>query len=110
MLKWEELNPKDAQDIQRYDTYLRGVLSSLLGVFKQASPEQWAAFSLQFVDPPLATLADDSVVPNSTGLAGSKDLTAGEFKELQAMSRALVQLAIDNFPLIVKAIGVNGSK
>jgi len=108
MLQWDDLNPKDAADIQRYDTYLRGILSSLFGVFRQASPEQWSAFSAMSVDPALAALDDMAIVPNSTGLAGAKDLTAGEFKQLQAMSRGLVQLAIDNLPLVVKAIGING--
>jgi len=109
-MEYDDLTTEQKADIQRYDTYLRGVLSSLLGVFKQASPEQWAAFSAMSVDPVLATLDDSAIVPNSTGLAGAKDLTAAEFKQLQVMSRGLVKLAQDNLPLVVKAIGINGSK
>lgn len=101
-------NPEAAADLASYDTYLRGVLSSLFHVFRDAQPERWGAFAAASVDPVLATLDDSTTVPNSTGLAGAKPLTAAEFRQLQAMSRQLVQLALDNVSLIVKAIGING--
>jgi hypothetical protein len=61
------------------------------------------------VDPLLAELDPAAVIPNSTGLAGAKPMTAAEFLALQAMARGLVTLAEANVAVIVKAIGINGT-
>jgi hypothetical protein len=56
----------------------------------------------------MMNLDPSAIIPNSTGLAGAKDLTAAEFVALQTMARQLVDLANLQLPLIVKAIGING--
>jgi hypothetical protein len=109
-MEYDDLTAEQKADIARYDTFLRGMISSLFALYKAAGPSQWEAFAKSSVDVPLATLDATEIIPNSTGLAGSKDLTAAEFTALQTMARGLVALANEQLPLIVKAIGINGGK
>lgn len=108
-MKYIDLTAEQKADIARYDTFLRGMISSLFGLYKQAAPAQWEAFAKSSVDEAVKELDPTAIIPNSTGLAGAKDLTAAEFTALQTMARGLVSLANEQLPLIVKAIGINGS-
>ena len=109
-MNFEKLTAEQQADIERYDTFLRGMISRLFALYKSAGPAQWEAFAKSSVDGPLKSLDPTAIVPNSTGFSGAKDMTAAEFVALQTMARGLVKLADDNLALIVKAIGVNGTK
>ena len=80
-------NPEAAADLASYDTYLRGVLSSLFHVFRDAQPERWGAFAAASVDPVLATLEEwvrgggRLVV---TGPSGTREGTSGMFKRRES--------------------------
>lgn len=106
-MKYEELSAIQRADLAAYDRYLRGVFSSLAAIARQADPDQWAAFAAANVDPLLAQLADEAAIPNATGLGGAKELTAAEFRRLQAIGRALLASLADERALLVKAVGVN---
>jgi len=106
-MAYADFTDEQKTDIALYDTYLRGVFSSLANIAKTADVDQWYAFATVNVDPLIAGLDDADAIPNSTGLGGAKDMTVSEFKTLQVIARQLTTLNTANRDLLVKAVGVN---
>ena len=79
-------------------------------LYKDADVVRWVTFASANCDPQTAAIADTEIIPNSTGLTGAKDLTAAEFKTLQAIGVQLMGIAQTNIALIVKAIGINAGQ
>lgn len=110
MATFAEKTAEEQAAIQEYDKFLRGVTSSLMALMQKSNAtvmEQWAASN---VDPALATLDDAEVIPRTTGLAGTVDMTAAELKGLQAIIRGLTATAGANLGLVVKAVGINNGQ
>ena len=102
---YDELTDDQKTDIERYDVFMRGTISSLMHLHRQADPQVWRQWADENIDPWLAGLTGD--VPNHTNLGGATEMSADEFRGLQTILRGLTTIANDNLALIVKAVGVN---
>ena len=107
MALYNDLTNEEKQNIGRYDTFMRGVTSSLMNLHKNSDPSVWNQFAMDNVDSVVASLNSGEIIPNNTGLGGAKDLTKEEFLTLQGIIRTLSTTADDNIGLIVKSVGVN---
>jgi hypothetical protein len=101
----DQLTDDQKQDLAAYDRYLRGVMSSLAGIARQADIAAWNQFAQTNVDPWLAGLEGE--IPTDSGLGQAKALSAAEFRQLQALARQLAALLEENRALLVKTVGVN---
>jgi hypothetical protein len=104
-MTFDQLTPAQQQDFQHYDKFMRGMISSLMALHRDADPMIWRQFAEEKIDTLLSQLTGD--VPNSTDLAGASDLSVQEFTTLQTILRGLTTTAADNLSTIVKAVGVN---
>jgi hypothetical protein len=104
---YEQLTDEQKQDLATYDRYLRGVMSSLAGVARQADIATWNQFAQTNIDPWLPGLDAASGIPTDSGLGQAKTLTAAEFRDLQALARQLAGMLDANRALLVKSVGVN---
>ena len=102
-----QLSEEERLALSQYDSYMRLTLSKMMLLFRDANVLVMQQFALDNVDATLILMDGKDEVPNSTGLAGAKPLTVDEFAKLREMLHALVVMAGQNMPLIVKAIGVN---
>ena len=107
MAKWDELTDEQRQDIQTYDSKIRGAASGLSKMAVQSNPVALNSFAEANVDPYVSTLDPGEIIPHTTGLADAKDLTVEEFLALQHLARTVTVLLSDNIDLITKAVGVN---
>lgn len=107
----DSLDAAEKDDIQQYDRFVRGVISSLVAVAKTSNPSLWQKFAETRVDPALAKLADSDVIPKhpEMGLTGAADLTKQEMVALQTLVRSLLTDQQTNLGLIVKAVGINAN-
>ena len=106
-MKFSELDPEEQQNLQMYDAFVRGVLSTFMDLMKNADATVWTQFSKTDVEPALHKLGDRDEIPRISGHAGAQDLTKLELQALQNIVRSVVGTSQQNFALIVKAIGVN---
>ena len=56
---------------------------------------------------PLAALITEGLIPNPTNYAGCQALSKSEVNALRTLANAIHTLVINNYDLIVKAIGLN---
>jgi hypothetical protein len=104
---YDHLTNEQKQGLAAYDRYLRGVMSSLAAVARQADIANWSQFAQANVDPVLALLDPGTEIPTDSGLAEAKPLTLEELTGLQSLARQLSQMLETNRALLVKAVGVN---
>lgn len=107
MATYDSLTVEQKADLGRYDTFLRGVFSSLAHLAAEADGPTWNQFAVDNVDAVVDSLDPGERIPSSTGLAGAKPLTKEEFQTLQQIARGLMGTQEESRPLLVKAVGVN---
>lgn len=108
MTTYDSLTAQEKEDFSEYDKFMRGVASSLTRLARTADPSTWNQFAVDYIDTALAALDDNEVIPNSTNLAGARDLTVSEWRILQGLLRTLTGTQTTHKALLVKAAGVNG--
>lgn len=107
-MKYTELSEEQRQDIATYAGGIAGLMSALCGVAKTVSPTTHA-WSLQHIDPALASLDAGEKIPNPTALAGAKSISVEELIVIRDMSRGLLALLQDpaKQAALSKLIGIN---
>lgn len=103
----QDLTDEQLADIATYDTYARGLLSTLMKVYRDSDAQTMSLWALSNVSPNIESLNDGEIITNSTGLAGAKSLTKEEFAQMMTLLKSLSDIAVSNISLIVKAIGIN---
>lgn len=107
MATYAELSDDEKAILATEDAYLRGVMSSLMALRRQADADLRTVWAEVNVLPIMEKLDGKEVLPKNTGLAGTSDFTAEERNALRGLLRGISDLAAENIALIVKAIGVN---
>ena len=105
MATYSNLTAQQKSDLAVYDTYMRGVFSSLAQLARVSDPAYWNQFAIDRVDPVIATLDPGEVIPNSTGLAGALDVTHEDFAAGQVILRTLKTTLESNLSLLNKLAG-----
>ena len=107
MSTYAELTTAEKTDLAIYDKLMRGAVAGLTKLSRTVDTDSMAQFGVDSIDPILAKLDPAEIIPNSTSLAGAKDLTATEYKALQTLLRGILSNKEAHSGLIVKAAGVN---
>ena len=98
-----DLTQQEQEDLMTADTYIRGVVSSVTQAIDLEM--QWWQ---EVIDPIMAQLNNPDVIPNSTNLAGSQDLTKAELQGIKDwVKTSMADMINTNIALVVKAVGIN---
>ena len=107
MATYDSLTAEQKADLAILEKAIRGGVSSLFAV--RLNMIQLADWAEANVTPVLNTLDDAEIIPNTSGLAGAKDVTAGEFKAARAKLKSYLADAEDPTlkPVLLKLAGIN---
>jgi len=105
---YNDLTDQQKEDLHRHEIYIRGNTATLMGVFKDMDTSVWFPWITNNIDPILTSLTDPTdVIPDTSLLAGSSDLTVEEYKLLKSLLNDMYLLYVNNQALVSKAIGIN---
>jgi len=105
---YNDLTEQQKEDLHKHEIYIRGNTAVLMSVFKDMDTAVWFPWIENKIVPILDSLTDNNdIIPNTSLLGGSSDLTVAEYKLLRTLLNDMYLLYANNQTLVSKAIGIN---
>jgi len=104
-MTYDELTDEQKADLHAHEIYMRNNCNQLLRMINLADKNSWDEFIATRVNPVLDSLNNNETIPNTSGLANSKDFMALDYKALKNALAALYELQQQSNALIVQAGG-----
>ena len=107
MATYDGLTQEEKDLIGESGRWMRGSVSSLVAYADDSDFNMKEQYYIDNVLPILNTLDPGEVVPNSSGLAGSQDITEAQMKAAMTWIFGIQDDIDTNLSLVVKLIGIN---
>jgi len=105
-MAYADLTQDEKDAIALVDLHYRSRVRALAKIMDQESQEM-AEYIATVVKPIIATLLDADVIPNSSSLGGSQDLTVAQWNGMQSFLESQESFKTTNITVLTKAVGVN---
>lgn len=105
-MAYVDLTQEEKDSIALVDLHYRGRLSLLVKLMDQDS-EEMAEYITTVVKPIIALLDNTDIIPNSSNLGGSQDLTVAQWNGVQSFLEDQEAFKTTNISVITKAVGIN---
>lgn len=106
-MAYKDLTKAEQDLLASEDKKIRNILRQFMQLVRDVDFLVWEQWSEQTISPLLGKLGGEELLPNTTTLAGARDMTVADVDAVRSIAKQLYSIGADNLPLIVKAIGIN---